>query len=267
MVQIKPCHWLALIGFLAVLNVLVLAGLAMLLTGLVPWDAAGRGVPRAGSSWAAPRATLPPTFTPTAASEIGPASAALRLPAGTPEPSATQVPSTLTTATPTRTRVPTRTPRAAKTSLSEFHSSGQPAGLVMSAPTSPTSPRQTVVQQVCGLTADGQQCGWEDLSADRKANLSWRPVAKSVAYRVYSDMGTGYGVYVFKAETGQPALSDTQLRAGWRYDYRVQPVVRTGNKQLVSLARSQWIPIMAIMSSQPAGITRESDYAAIVLAN
>ena len=260
MAQIKAGHWLALIGLLVVLNVVVLAGLAVLLTGFVPWSAAGRDMLHAASPWITPRATLRPTFTPTATREVWPASAAARPAVATPWPSATPAPAAdrvirpaqaqegqahtaLPAATPTRTRVPTRTPRAVSNSLSQVPPSDHGAGRVT------------------------QNASWQTLPADRKVTLSWRPVAKSVAYRVYSDMGTGYGVYVFKAETGQAALSDMQLRVDWRYDYRVQPVVRTANKQLVSLARSQWIAIMAITSNQPAGITRESDYAAIVLAN
>lgn len=279
MAQIKPGHWLALIGLLVVLNVVVLAGLAVLLTGFVPWSAAGRDMLRAASPWITPRATLRPTFTPTATREVWPASAEARPAVATPWPSATPAPAAdhvtrpaqaqegqthtaLTAATPTRTRVPTRTPRAVSNSLSQVPPSDQGTGQVTQ-----NASWQVLGQSACDTPGDREQCSRQTLPADRKVTLSWRPVAKSAAYRVYSDMGTGYGVYVFKAETGQAALSDMQLRADWRYDYRVQPVVRTANKQLVSLARSQWIAIMAITSHQPAGITRESDYAAIVLAN
>jgi len=285
MVEIKRRHWMALIGLLAVLNLVVLAGLVMLVIGFVPWHAVGRGTLRSASPWATARATLRPTFTPTATPAVWPVNTAPRLATTVAWPSATWTPPasrtpwpaaakeddpdvTPTPVQPTRTRVPTRTPRAANTWLNEPHPQGQPAGQVTLNTTWSASSEQAVAQPTCNAPTDGRPCGgWETLPADRKVTLSWRPVAKSVAYRIYSDMGTGYGVYVFKAETEQTAFSDSQLRAGWRYDYRVQPVVRTGKKQLISLARSQWVAIIAIMSNQPAGITRESDYAAIVLAN
>jgi len=66
------------------------------------------------------------------------------------------------------------------------------------------------------------------LLADNSIGLSWEPVAGASIYRIYSDMGTGYGVYVFKAETDQQALTDTGLRAGSRYRYRIGSVTPAG---------------------------------------
>jgi hypothetical protein len=64
--------------------------------------------------------------------------------------------------------------------------------------------------------------------ANNSVSLSWEPANNTDGYRVYSDMGTGYGVYVLKAETEQPALTDTSLRAGSRYQYRVGSITPTG---------------------------------------
>jgi hypothetical protein len=64
--------------------------------------------------------------------------------------------------------------------------------------------------------------------ADNSISLKWEPVAKATHYRIYSDMGTGYGVYIFKAETDRPELTDTALRAGLRYDYRIQTATPAG---------------------------------------
>lgn len=64
--------------------------------------------------------------------------------------------------------------------------------------------------------------------AENSIHLAWEPVADASLYRVYSDMGTGYGLYLFKAETDQPQLTDTGLRAGSRYHYRVGSVTPTG---------------------------------------
>jgi hypothetical protein len=41
-------------------------------------------------------------------------------------------------------------------------------------------------------------------------------------------MGTGYGVYVYKAETTGHELTDTNLRSGLRYQYRVGALTPTG---------------------------------------
>jgi len=52
--------------------------------------------------------------------------------------------------------------------------------------------------------------------------LSWEPVEKARQYRVYSDMGSGYGVYIYKNHTAiQPAFVDELLRPGFTYQYRV----------------------------------------------
>jgi hypothetical protein len=48
------------------------------------------------------------------------------------------------------------------------------------------------------------------------------------SYRVYSDMGTGYGVFIFVDETNQPRLTDANRRAGRSYQYRVGAVTARG---------------------------------------
>jgi len=63
---------------------------------------------------------------------------------------------------------------------------------------------------------------------DNNISLSWEPVAGASAYRLYSDMGTGYGVYVYKAETTGHELNDTHLRSGTRYQYRVGVLTPAG---------------------------------------
>jgi hypothetical protein len=51
--------------------------------------------------------------------------------------------------------------------------------------------------------------------------LSWSPVGRTAQYRIYSDMGSGYGVYIYKAEVNEPAFVDKFLRQGMLYSYRV----------------------------------------------
>lgn len=66
--------------------------------------------------------------------------------------------------------------------------------------------------------------------------LSWAPVARTAQYRVYSDMGSGFGVYLYKTEVNEPAFVDKALRAGVRYSYRVTHLAA---KQEVVLAQTE----------------------------
>jgi hypothetical protein len=51
--------------------------------------------------------------------------------------------------------------------------------------------------------------------------LTWAPVENTQYYRIYSDMGSGYGVYIFKARSNQPTFIDETLRPGLAYSYRL----------------------------------------------
>ena len=64
--------------------------------------------------------------------------------------------------------------------------------------------------------------------------LSWLPSQKSARYRIYSDMGSGYGVYLYKAEVVQPTYIDALLRPGMTYNYRI---TRLDPKQELVLAQ------------------------------
>jgi hypothetical protein len=59
--------------------------------------------------------------------------------------------------------------------------------------------------------------------------LSWALANQAGPYRIFSDMGTGYGVFVYKGETDQPAFVDKLLRAGLSYRYQItgQPASQT----------------------------------------
>jgi hypothetical protein len=72
--------------------------------------------------------------------------------------------------------------------------------------------------------------------SDYSIGLAWQPVAGATTYRVYSDMGTGYGVYLLKAESDRPALTDVNLLPGLRYGYRVGAVSRAGETMVASAA-------------------------------
>ncbi len=66
--------------------------------------------------------------------------------------------------------------------------------------------------------------------------LSWAPTAKTGQYRIYSDMGSGYGVYIHKADVNEPAFVDKLLRPGLAYRYRVTRL-ETGRE--IVLAQTQ----------------------------
>lgn len=51
--------------------------------------------------------------------------------------------------------------------------------------------------------------------------LSWPLAEKTEQYRIYSDMGSGYGVFIYRATTTQPNFVDEQLRFGMAYHYRL----------------------------------------------
>ena len=51
--------------------------------------------------------------------------------------------------------------------------------------------------------------------------LSWEALENVRQYHIYSDMGSGYGVYIHKAQTSEPAFIDKLLRSGTTYNYRL----------------------------------------------
>jgi len=64
--------------------------------------------------------------------------------------------------------------------------------------------------------------------------LDWLPMPNTRQYRIYSDMGSGYGVYIYKAQTVEPTFIDGLLRPGVNYSYRV---TRLENQQEMVLAQ------------------------------
>jgi hypothetical protein len=67
--------------------------------------------------------------------------------------------------------------------------------------------------------------------------LSWMPTAKTAQYRIYSDMGSGYGVYIHKADVNEPAFVDKLLRSGLAYSYRVTRL-ETGREFVLAQTRA-----------------------------
>jgi len=93
------------------------------------------------------------------------------------------------------------------------------------------------------------------LVARNNIDLSWEPVSEASAYRIYSDMGTGYGVYVYKVETTGHDLTDTNLRSGLRYQYRIGAITPTGE---VTTAWSQAVTTYSPQSQANTGSDPET---------
>lgn len=58
------------------------------------------------------------------------------------------------------------------------------------------------------------------LSGNR-LSLNWEPFAATQQYGVYSDMGSGFGLYIHKTNTDQPNFIDDNLHLGNSYTYKI----------------------------------------------
>ncbi len=191
-----------------------------------------------------PSPTQSPTPTPTPTVRPSPTPTGVAIIAG---PSATVTP----TASPKPSPSPTRTPSPTPTPSPTY--TATPSPTPTSTPTSPPSPTATPSPSPQPLAFGAQPApapappgGWaeaEDLReaeadplADNSISLSWEPIADATVYRIYSDVGTGYGVYIFKAETDRHTLTDVSLRAGLGYRYRIGAVTPTGEATVARAA-------------------------------
>lgn len=170
-----------------------------------------------------PTATTQPTFTPT---RRPPTLVVQAKPSQTPtqsaKPSATPTlqPSNLPTLQPSTPIVrPTRPPATRPTV--------QPTPLVVAAALK-SSPATPVSEALSPRLAQPEPAlasptGLVDAIPLTNASiaLSWTPTGKAAQYRIYSDMGGGYGVYIHKANVSEPAFVDNMLRPGLAYRYRI----------------------------------------------
>lgn len=191
-----------------------------------------------------PTATPSPTTTSTPL----PTLTATRTPTptrtNTPAPTVTPIPTATGTATRTPSPSPTKTPRPSPTltTTPRLTATSRPTAAVTRTPTIAVRPTVTALA-IAALSAreplkepaipssarpaepDQQPAGGLDLNAVPLTNgsiaLSWTPSDPTRPYRIYSDMGTGYGVYVYKARTTEPAYLDELLRSGMAYTYRI----------------------------------------------
>lgn len=190
-----------------------------------------------------PSATMTPTATPTPTPKPTATPTATRTPqpTATPTPTPTPQPAATTTLTPTPTATNTATPLPSPTPLPSA------TAVVINTPAPPPAHlahQQATAIAVTNLSLGDSLTAPADVSTGRTAQLdqaaasaadlvdaisltnnsialSWEPVEGALQYHIYSDMGSGYGVYVYKARTTQPAYVDETLRPAITYSYRI----------------------------------------------
>lgn len=81
---------------------------------------------------------------------------------------------------------------------------------------------------------------------DRRLALSWA-AKPEIIYQIYSDMGRGYGLYIYRAETAGATFTETRLATEAEYQYRIRPrgtgewlveATLTGPAQAASLSQT-----------------------------
>ncbi len=187
-----------------------------------------------------PRPTSTPTDTPTTTptNTATPTSTNTHTPQPTATATHTKTATPLPTSTPTSrpTFTPTRTPTSSttatqmppKTSTLPRVSSVKPRTTPVAAvalhsneandPLISTQPAR--LSQPDQVSTSAALINAVPLTNDSIA-LTWAPVANTPHYQVYSDMGSGYGVYVYKAKVDQPTFIDEMLRPNMTYSYRI----------------------------------------------
>lgn len=84
---------------------------------------------------------------------------------------------------------------------------------------------------------------------DGRVGVNWNASGKGQEYRIYSDMGTGYGVYVYKSKTRETAFLDNTSRPGMLYSYKIE-TVSSGLVSAAGLAR-----VLSYQRAAVAGVT------------
>ncbi|MFN8455795.1 MAG: FxLYD domain-containing protein [Anaerolineae bacterium] len=183
-----------------------------------------------------PRPTSTPTFTLTPSPQPSATPTVKPTATPTPHPSTTSTSTALAqlTSTPAPQPKPLATPLVVAAALKTENSTTAPAGEA-ARPVQPNFAKAAGLVDAVALT-------------NSSIGLSWTPVSRTAQYRIYSDMGSGYGVYLYKTEVNEPAFVDKALKAGVPYCYRVTHVA--ANQEVV-LAQTE----MATLGngSTPAG--------------
>ncbi len=160
-----------------------------------------------------PTPTRTPTYTPTATPRL--TLTPTQLPTHTPQPTATPKATAIATKLAvTPTPLPTTRPEPAATPLVVAAAlKSDPAEISGNTPARPAPP-DLGTAKAAGLV--------EAVSlTNGSIALSWTPVGRTAQYRIYSDMGSGYDVYIYKADAAEPAFVDKFLRPATFYSYRI----------------------------------------------
>ncbi|MDM8532629.1 FxLYD domain-containing protein [Anaerolineales bacterium HSG25] len=229
-----------------------------------------------------PTHTKTATSTPTATPSPTHTQTPTKTPTSTPLPTSTATHTKTPTSSPTKTATHTRTPtpRPTKTATSSPTDTATPSPTYTQTPTrTATAPKATVFQasQTNGVAVaaanmpntahlpDAEPAIKTESSllkaiplTNNSVALSWQATQKQATYQIYSDMGTGYGVYLYKNSTSQPAFLDQWVRPGSTYQYRVsQPnqVNQSSNGQKLIAHQAQVTTLGQLRQQEPSTIS------------
>lgn len=159
--------------------------------------------------------TTLPTRTPTNTPQ--PTLTATRTPSHTPSATPTHTQTPAPTATPTPSFTPTRQPTAAPAAAEEAVAAVASTLFSGNGPDNESPPLERSGQ----VAANPHNLVDAVPLTNKSIALSWNSSGQTQQYKIYSDMGSGYGVYVYKAKTTQPTFIDRFLRPGITYNYRL----------------------------------------------
>lgn len=72
-------------------------------------------------------------------------------------------------------------------------------------------------------------------------DLHWDTVTGGQPYQIYSDMGTGYGVFIYKGQVTDPDFVDIHLRSGMKYAYRVDALGHGRSRRLGTASAATYV--------------------------
>ena len=184
--------------------------------------------------------TPKPTFTPTVTPRPTSTATATPQPTAIPTKTSTVVPPTDTpTATPTRFQSPTpaTTTTLSPTPTKRASSNPEATPVAIVIPSSDTTKDIDLdTSLISGVETDDAATSFlnpiQAIPAKNSVSLSWEPLASAQEYHIYSDMGRGYGVYIYKGQVNKTTFTDEALQAGQTYTYRIDYVNKDGTTRL-----------------------------------
>jgi hypothetical protein len=142
------------------------------------------------------------------------------------QPTHTPTPRPSETSTPTQTHTATFTPSATATPTAT--DTATPTATQTSTPTATAVPTATPLPESASVIKSAAMTGMTTIEiqasplTNNSVGLQWDASAKNQTYYIYSDMGSGYGVYVYKGQTTSTDFVDSGLQPGLAYLYRVE---------------------------------------------